>query len=146
MHIAACLIAIAGLGAGIAAARRQGVASAPLQKRGTRTAAKRRHMSRLIVLLGVAFGIVGAVSSAADAQYAQYYPPGYRPPPQSYSPPPCYAVTPGPFGGAARGAAGGALFGAIAGNAGRGAAIGAAIGGISGAARRGAARSSGACY
>jgi Glycine-zipper domain len=103
-------------------------------------------MVRFILALGTALGIVSAISSAADAQYGQYYPPGYRPSAQYYSPPPCQAVTPGPFQGAARGAAGGALFGAIAGNAGRGAAIGAAVGGIAGAARRGAARSSGQCY
>ncbi len=40
------------------------------------------------------------------------------------------------LGGAARGAAGGALFGAIAGNAGKGAAIGALVGGVGRAARR----------
>ncbi len=61
------------------------------------------------------------------------------------SPPPCYAVTPGPLRGAARGAAGGALIGAIGGNAGRGAAIGGAVGGVGGAIRRGSARSAGAC-
>ena len=78
--------------------------------------------------------------------YAQYYPPGYRPPPPAYAPPPCQAVTSGPFRGAARGAAGGAMFGAIGGNAGKGAAIGAAVGGVAGAVRRGSARASGACY
>jgi Glycine-zipper domain len=103
-------------------------------------------MYRLTVMLGVAVLIVATASGVAVAQYGHYYPPGYQPAPQYYSPPPCNAVTPGPFGGAARGAAGGALFGAIAGNAGRGAAIGAAVGGIAGAARRGAARSSGQCY
>ena len=45
-----------------------------------------------------------------------------------------------------RGAAGGALIGAISGNAGRDAAIGAGVGGVAGAARRGSARRSGACY
>jgi Glycine-zipper domain len=62
------------------------------------------------------------------------------------SPPPCSAVTPSPLGGAARGAAGGAIIGGIAGNAGKGAAIGAAVGGIGRAVQRGSARSSGACY
>ena len=73
--------------------------------------------------------------------YAQYY----QPPP-GYSRPPCYAVTPGPLQGAGRGAAGGALIGAISGNAGRGAAIGAGVGAIGGAVRRGGARNAGACY
>ncbi len=75
--------------------------------------------------------------------HAQYYapPPGYN-----YGRPPCAAVTPGPLRGAGRGAAGGALVGAISGNAGRGAAIGATVGAVGGAARRGAARNSGACY
>ena len=85
--------------------------------------------------------------TAANAQYAQYYPappPGYYPPP-GYRPP-CQAVTPGPFRGAARGAAGGAMFGAIGGNAGKGAAIGAGVGAVAGAVRRGTARASGACY
>jgi hypothetical protein len=63
-----------------------------------------------------------------------------------YSPPPCQAVTPGPLQGAGRGAAGGALIGAISGNAGRGAAIGAGFGAVRSAARRGSARSAGACY
>jgi hypothetical protein len=74
---------------------------------------------------------------------AQYYapPPGY-----GYSRPPCQAVTPGPLQGAGRGAAGGALIGAISGNAGRGAAIGAGFGAVRGAVRRGSARSAGACY
>src|SRR5882757_10056162 len=75
--------------------------------------------------------------SRARAQY-------YGPPPGSR--PPCQAVTPGPFQGGARGAAGGALIGAISGNAGRGAAIGAGFGGVRNAARRGSARSAGACY
>jgi hypothetical protein len=63
-----------------------------------------------------------------------------------YSPPPCQAVTPGPFQGAGRGAAGGALIGAISGNAGRGAAIGAGFGAVRSVVRRGSARSAGACY
>ncbi|MGC2201118.1 MAG: glycine zipper family protein [Stellaceae bacterium] len=42
-----------------------------------------------------------------------------------------------------RGAAGGALIGAISGNAGRGAAIGAGFGALRGAVRRGSARSAG---
>jgi hypothetical protein len=86
-------------------------------------------------------------AGAADARYAQYYPPGYGYgyPPPGYRPP-CYAMTPGPFRGAARGAAGGAIIGAISGNAGRGAAIGAGVGAVGGAIRRGTARAAGACY
>ena len=75
--------------------------------------------------------------------YAQYYPPRYG---YGYGPPPCQAVTPGPLQGAGRGAAGGALIGAISGNAGRGAAIGAGFGALRGAVRRGSARSAGVCY
>lgn len=86
-----------------------------------------------------------ATSAVADTLYAQYYPPGYRYPPPGYRPP-CYAVTPGPLQGAGRGAVGGALIGAISGNAGRGAAIGAGVGAIGGAVRRGTARNAGACY
>ena len=81
--------------------------------------------------------------SAANVQYAQYYPP---PPPGYGYVPPCQAVTRGPLRGAARGAAGGAMFGAIGGNAGKGAAIGAGVGAVAGAVRRGTARASGACY
>jgi len=81
--------------------------------------------------------------AAANAQYAQYYPP---PAPGYGYPPPCQAVTRGPLRGAARGAAGGAMFGAIGGNAGKGAAIGAGVGAVAGAVRRGTARASGACY
>jgi hypothetical protein len=99
-------------------------------------------MVRSILVLGIELALVAVLSRVADAQYGRYY--GGNPP--AYAPPPCYAVTPGPFRGAARGAAGGAVLGAIGGNAGRGAAIGAAVGGVAGAARRGAARSSGACY
>ena len=55
-------------------------------------------------------------------------------------------VAPGPFQDAARGAAGGALIGAISGNAGRGAAIVAGFGAVRSAVRRGSARSAGACY
>ena len=75
-----------------------------------------------------------------------YPPPGYAPAP-GY-PPPCTAVNPGrgAVGSAARGAATGAVFGAIGGNAGRGAAIGATVGGVAGAARRGAQRQMGYCY
>jgi hypothetical protein len=62
------------------------------------------------------------LDSRRGAAQAPYPPPGYYPPP-------CYAVTPGPMGGAARGAAGGAIIGAIGGNAGRGVAIGATVGG-----------------
>src|SRR6202521_4093322 len=85
-------------------------------------------------------GITAGTSAVADSRYAQYYPPpGYGYPPGSR--PPCQAVTPGPFQGAARGATGGALIGAISGNAGRGAAIGAGFGGVRSAVRRGSARS-----
>ena len=92
-----------------------------------------------IVLLTAATLILMHISIVAHAQY--YYgspPPGYRPP--------CHAVMPGPLQGAGRGAAGGALIGAISGNAGRGAAIGAGFGALRGAVRRGSARSSGYCY
>ena len=60
--------------------------------------------------------------------------------------PPCSAVTPSPFAGAARGAARGAIVGGIFGNAGRSAAIGAGVRGVSAMARRGSARSAGSCY
>jgi hypothetical protein len=108
-------------------------------------AAMSTGIRRLAVGVIATLWVVAAIPASAVAQYYRYPypPPGYRTPGNNL--PPCTAVTPGPFGGAARGAAGGALFGAIAGNAGRGAAIGAAIGGVAGAARRGAARSSGTC-
>jgi hypothetical protein len=108
-------------------------------------------MSRFSLVFLAALTLIGVAtptrtSAFADILYAQYYPPqGYGYPPPS-SPPPCYAVTPGPLQGAARGAAGGALIGAISGNAGRGAAIGAGFGGLRSAVRRGSARSAGACY
>ncbi|HEX3416502.1 MAG TPA: glycine zipper family protein [Stellaceae bacterium] len=89
--------------------------------------------------------IAGGTSAVADTQYAQYYQPGYRYSPPGYRPP-CNAVTPGPLQGAGRGAAGGALIGAISGNAGRGAAIGAGFGALRSAVRQGSARSTGACY
>jgi hypothetical protein len=96
-----------------------------------------------VMLTGVTFG-TGQPASAGSL-YAQYYPPGYGYPTPS-SRPPCDAVTPGPLQGAGRDAAGGALIGAISGNAGRGAAIGAGFGALRGAVRRGSARSAGACY
>jgi hypothetical protein len=108
-------------------------------------------MLRLSVVLLVhamltSINIAAQASAIAGTRYAQYYPPPhYGYPPPNYRPP-CYAVTPGPFQGAARGAAGGALLGAIGGNAGRGAAIGAGVGAIGGAIRRGTARNAGACY
>jgi OmpA family protein len=107
-------------------------------------------MLRLSVLLLAAATLTGVNIAAgtpavADTLYAQYYPPGYGSPPPGYRPP-CSAVTSGPLRGAGRGAAGGALIGAISGNAGRGAAIGAGVGAIGGAVRRGSARSAGACY
>ena len=90
--------------------------------------------------------IAAGRSAIADTRYAQYYaPPRHGYPPPGYRPP-CNAVTPGPLQGAGRGAAGGALIGAISGNAGRGAAIGASVGAIGGAVRRGTARNAGACY
>jgi hypothetical protein len=90
-----------------------------------------------VMLTGITFGT--GQPAFAGSLYAQYYPPGYGYPPPS-SRPPCYAVTPGPLQGAGRGAAGGALIGAISGNAGRGAAIGAGFGALRGAVRRGSAR------
>jgi hypothetical protein len=104
-------------------------------------------MRLLTISLSIAtlfcFILQSETAAAADARYAQYYPP---PPPGYGYVPPCEAVTRGPFRGAARGAAGGALFGAIGGNAGKGAAIGAGVGAVAGAVRRGTARASGACY
>ena len=107
-------------------------------------------MLRVSVLFIAAASLTGIDAAAeksafADALYAQYYPPHYGYPSPGYRPP-CYAVTPGPLQGAGRGAAGGALIGAISGNAGRGAAIGAGVGAIGGAIRRGTARNAGACY
>ena len=93
-----------------------------------------------ILLLSAATLTFINISEVAHAQY-------YAPPPNyGYSRPPCQAVTPGPLQGAGRGAAGGALIGAISGNAGRGAAIGAGFGALRSAVRRGSARSAGACY
>jgi hypothetical protein len=100
-------------------------------------------MARFALLLS---GTMLVIAILGMPLRAQYYPPGYHPPPPANALPPCQAVTSGPFRGAARGAAGGALFGAIGGNAGKGAAIGAAVGGVAGAVRRGSARASGACY
>jgi hypothetical protein len=121
-----------------------------------------RYGGRTLILAATLWACAGAtaIASTQYAQYppagsyppAQYPPPGYAPPPSGqypppgYSPPPCEAVTPGPVRGAGRGAAGGAVLGAIGGNAGRGAAIGAAVGGVGGAIRRGSARAGGACY
>ena len=91
--------------------------------------------------------LIGIGSSVAPVHAQGYPPPGYAAPAPTY-PPPCSAVNPrgGAVGTAARGAATGAVFGAIGGNAGRGAAVGAAVGGIAGAARRGSQRSTGYCY
>lgn len=112
-----------------------------------RAAMSRFSVIFLTVLTFIGLNIEAMKPASANTAFAQYYPPpagyGYAPP---SSPPPCYAVTPGPFRGAARGAAGGALIGAISGNAGRGAAIGAGFGALRGAVRRGSARSAGACY
>src|SRR5712672_3171269 len=74
-------------------------------------------MSRLSVLFLAAAALTGIniaaeESASAYTLYAQYYPPGYSSPPPGYRPP-CNAVTPGPLQGAGRGAAGGALIGAI---------------------------------
>jgi Glycine-zipper domain len=107
-------------------------------------------MSRLSVLFLAAATLTGIniaaeKSASAYTLYAQYYPPSYSYPPPGYRPP-CNAVTPGPLQGAGRGAAGGALIGAISGNAGRGAAIGAGFGALRSAVRQGSARSAGACY
>src|SRR5882724_10185186 len=84
-----------------------------------------------------------AFINISTGTYAQYYGP---PPSYCYFRPLCQAVTSGPLQGAGRGAAGGALIGAISGNAGRGAAIGAGFGALRGAVRRGSARSAGVCY
>lgn len=96
----------------------------------------------LVTAAGWSFGTGPAMVGAAYAQFSQ--PGNFASPPPGYRPP-CDAVTPSPLHGAARGAAGGALIGAISGNAGRGAAIGAGVGGIAAAARRSTARSYGAC-
>jgi len=97
-------------------------------------------MLRSIVVLGAACWMIASGPAWSSTQYAQWGGPPPGPPP------PCNAVTPSPLGGAARGAAAGAVFGGIAGNAGRGAAIGAAVGGVGRAAQRGSARASGACF
>ena len=102
-------------------------------------------MRRGFLIIAAGLLIISGIGGARAehvllAQYYQYPPPGYG------YPPPCRAVTRGPFRGAGGGAARGAIVGGIFGNAGRGAAIGAGIGGLAGAARRGAARSSGYCY
>jgi hypothetical protein len=99
------------------------------------------------LLLSVLAATLISISSMAPACAQAYPPPGYYPPAPAY-PPPCSAVNQGggAVGTAARGAAAGAIFGAIGGNAGRGAAAGAAVGGIAGAARRGSQRSTGYCY
>jgi Glycine-zipper domain len=113
------------------------------------------NLGSLIVRLSVfflaaatltSFNIAAGTSAIAETRYAQYYPQQhYGYPPPGYRPP-CNAVTPGPFQGAGRGAAGGALIGAISGNAGRGAAIGAGFGALRSAVRQGSARNAGACY
>ena len=92
---------------------------------------------RLSHTLICAATLLSAIGGPASAQYYRY-PPGGRPP--------CAAVTPSPLGGAARGAAGGAVVGAIFGDAGRGAAIGAGVRGVGAMVRRGNARASGYCY
>jgi hypothetical protein len=68
------------------------------------------------------------------------------PPPPGFNRgcPPCSAVN-NPWGGAARGAAGGAIIGGIAGNAGRGAAIGAGVGLLGRSIRNSNARANGWC-
>src|SRR5262249_49564664 len=108
---------------------------------GARSSADLRYSEMSLLrtfFLGAATLMFISVSMVAHAQY-------YYGPPQGYRPP-CAAVTPGPLQGAGRGAAGGALIGAISGNAGRGAAIGAGFGALRGAIRRGSARSAGVCY
>jgi len=78
-------------------------------------------MRRVLVALGGSCVLIVALGGGAHAEstlVAQYYGPGYPPPGYGYRPP-CQAVTPGPFGGAARGAARGALTGAIFEKAGR---------------------------
>jgi hypothetical protein len=114
-----------------------------------------RYQSKTVrrLAVGVLVGLAVPVASAfADAggvtggaiQPAQYYP--YGPPPGYYSgAPPCRAVN-NPWGGAARGAAGGAIIGGIAGDAGRGAAIGAGVGLLGRAVRNSNARANGYCY
>lgn len=72
--------------------------------------------------------MAASCASKTPVQLTQFFPPG--PPPPGFNRgrcPPCSAVN-NPWGGAARGAAGGAIIGGIAGNAGRGAAIGAGVG------------------
>jgi Glycine zipper len=73
---------------------------------------------------------------------AQYYGPGYGPPPGYGGPPPGYGPPPcppnrGAIRGAAAGAAAGALLGGIiSGRPGQGAALGGLIGGLAGASKR----------
>jgi hypothetical protein len=99
------------------------------------------------LLLGILAAPMSIALTISPALAQGYPPPGYYAPAPGH-PPPCTAVNPGrgAVGSAARGAATGAVFGAIGGNAGRGAAIGATVGGVAGAARRGAQRQMGYCY
>jgi hypothetical protein len=81
-------------------------------------------------------------ASKTPVQLAQW---GGPPPPGfNRGCPPCSAVN-NPWGGAARGAAGGAIIGGIAGNAGRGAAIGAGVGLLGRSIRNSNARANGWC-
>jgi hypothetical protein len=74
----------------------------------------------LAFVLGLSPSAKSAEANVEGIQLAQYYP--YGPPPSYYGGrPPCSAVN-NPWGGAARGAAAGAIFGGIAGDAGKGAA------------------------
>jgi len=82
-----------------------------------------------------------AIPRPAPFSIRQYYPP-----PPGYGPPRVPSGNAGATPRSREGAAGGAIFGAIGGNAGRGAAISAGVGAIGGAIRRGTARSSGYCY
>jgi Glycine-zipper domain len=125
------------------------------------TSGRNVFASRYLPGLGAVLLVFAAGSPPARAQQlAQYvYPPPvyvvpapppapvyvYPAPVYAYRPP-CVAVTPGPLGGAARGAGLGAIGGAIAGNAGKGAIIGAGVGVLGGIIRRNVARVSGGCY
>jgi hypothetical protein len=98
-----------------------------------------KHRSSLVRGIGVVSVAACVALAGAGVSFARYGPnPSYC---QSYASERArtnsyYSTRGGGLGGAARGAAGGAIIGGITGNAGRGAAIGAGTGAIVGGARR----------